>query len=182
MANTSIVASLFSQVSFSMVDSSGAKWSVKLNVSRVSIRLLSKPMRHMLESGSTVVDTRIIEPSSIDVDIFCQTLDDVDSVNKLLMDRSAFYTLTTKGLVFGAMMLQHEVLKQQPTVLSAVPIHLVFKEVLVQHAAPVIFKQPADSSLISLGIASLKTAQQNVSDLVSAVKASSLVTGISNLL
>jgi hypothetical protein len=182
MANTSIVSSLFSQVLFSMKSSSGEKWAVKLNVSRVSIRLSSRPMRHSLESGNTVVDTRIIEPTSLDVDVFCQTLDDVDSVNKLLRDRSNFYTITTKGLVFSAMMLQNERLTQAPTVLSAVPINLTFKEVIIHSATPVIFKQPADSSLVSLGIASLKTAQQNVSDLVSAVKSSSLVTGISKLL
>jgi hypothetical protein len=182
MANTSIVASLFSQVMFSMRASNEEYVPIKLNVVKVSIRLQSKLFRHMLESGNTIVDARVIEPTTLDVDIFCQTLDDVAAVNKLLMDRGNFYAITTKGLVFDSMMLEQEKLRQTPAVLSAAPIHLVFKEVLVQHTPPIIFQQSADSSIVSLGIVALKNASQNVSGLLSAIKSSSLVSGISNLL
>jgi hypothetical protein len=174
MANTSIVSSLFSQVRFTVVNSDGQKLSAKLNVSRVVMRLQSKLMRHSLEAGNTIVDARIIMPSTIDVDVFCSTLDDVAAVNSLLQNRTQLFTLTSKGLVFGSMMLDNEQLHQASEMLSAVPIHLSFKEVLVQNTPPVLFQQPADSSLIGRGFLALKTAEGNVSDLISSIKSSAI--------
>ena len=138
----------------------------------VSIKLTSKLMKHMLENGQTVVDVRIVTPSVIDVDIFCETLDDAAAVNKILNDRSRLYTLTTKGLVFSAMMLANEKLTQSPDVLSAMPIHLTFKQVLVENSQPIIYAQPADSSYIDKGFTALRTASNNVQDLISSIKSS----------
>jgi hypothetical protein len=176
MANTNILASLFSQVIFSLVDSYKVPLSVRLNVSKVSIRMESKLQRHVLENGSSVVDSRIIIPAVLSVDVFVSTLDDLNIVNNLLLDRTNLYTITTKGLVFGSMMLESEKISQVPENLSSSPVQLSFKEVLVENTTPVIFKQSSDSSMIQQGMASLNTAEQNVTGLISAIKSSAAST------
>jgi hypothetical protein len=63
------------------------------------------------------------------------------------------------------MRVESENVSQSSEVLSAAPIHLTFKQMLVQNQDPVVFAQAADSSLIDRGMAILSDAGDTVSSL-----------------
>jgi hypothetical protein len=65
------------------------------------------------------------------------------------------------------MMVDNEQIKQTPEVLSAAPVTISFKQVLVQNVPPIIVAQPADSSLIDQGMHFLNSVKQTVSGLYS---------------
>lgn len=165
-----IVSSFFSSAAFKLKNSTtGATAAEGLRVSRVHIRLPSTPMRHMKEDGSTIIDSRIIQPTSVQMEAYCETLDSFSKLNAVLLDRSTFYSIASKGLSFDNMLLENEQVSQSQDVISALPVKLSFKQVLTKKITPIVFAQSADASLISRGMNLLSTAQTSVAGLFSSI-------------
>ena len=161
-----LLATLSSTTSFRLKNLNGGIFLPAFSTANVRIRLTATMMKHMTESGKTVVDARIIRPAQITAKIFCSTIDEVDAVNKVLLDRGAFYSVYTKGLVMIGFFLDKTTSTQAATMLSATPTELVFKQVLLNWSTQVpIFKQSADSSVVDTGFSLLNSATQTVSGL-----------------
>ena len=164
----SILSSLLSQPQFNVTSDDGSSFSLK--VRKTSIKFSAIAHRHMKEDGSSIVDAKTIQPTEISVEIYCQTLQDVEQINDLLQNRTNLFTVSSKGLVFPSMMLDEETVKQSAAVISATPLTIRFIELLVQNVQPIIFAQAADSTLISNGFATLVgAANQTVSSLRSTI-------------
>lgn len=167
---TNFISSFFSSAAFKLTNSTtGATAADGLKVSRVHIKLSSIPMRHMKEDGSTIIDSRIIQPTSVQMEAFCETLESFAKLNAVALDRSTFYSITSKGLTFENMLLENEQISQNPEVMSALPVKLSFKQVLTKSVKPIVFSQSADASLISRGMNLLSTAKTSATDLFNSI-------------
>jgi hypothetical protein len=144
-----------------------------LSVSRVSIKLRSRIFRHKREDGTTIVDARVTEPKIVELDVFAPTLDAIAMLNSALLDREGTYTIKSRGLVFRRMMADQESIKQTADMLSASPVHVVFKELLTQNQTNVgqtSVAQPADSTMIEKGIQEVTSAVQTVQQLAATIQ------------
>lgn len=169
---SNILSSFLAQSAFAIRSESvsGAAVAKNLKISRIQIKLSAKAMRHMLEDGTTVVDSRIIQPSSMNIESFCPDQDTLNQVNNLLNDRSNFYSVSSKGIVLNQMMIDNEQIRQSPEFMSATPIRISFKQVLTKYTEPVIVSQSTDSSLIDRGMTIISTASKSVSDLYNSIQ------------
>lgn len=146
---------LLGKKSFTIVDASdvlGPEILKDLKVARVTIKFTSEPMRHQLEDGSTEIDTRIIRPARAQVDVICDTVESLTKVNELLLDRVTIYNITSRGILLSNMKVNTEILQQSPKMISATPIRIEFKQLLVENFSPVIFQAASDSSIVQRGI------------------------------
>lgn len=142
----------------------------KLKVSRVSIHFTSTVMRHMKEDGSTVVDSRVIQPISLSVDGFCPDKDTLSAVNEIVTNRSRLYKITSKEIIINDMIAESDQIKQSSDFLSAAPVHLSFRQLLSEKKKKNINAQSADSSVVDRGMSMLNTAKQTVSGLSDKIK------------
>lgn len=165
-----ILSSLLSQASFSLTDLiQGNAVAPNLQIVKVGIKLKSIIQRHMQEDGTTVVDSRVLVPTVVNVDCFCPDIDTLDQVNQLLVDRDKLYKIATKGLIIDYLRLDKEDIRQTPEVLSASPLRLVFKQVLIQGNDEVVFAQSADASVLDRGLSLLNGVSSGVTGLISTV-------------
>lgn len=173
MAN-SILSSFFSKPQFTLKNADYALTNLAASwkVMSVSMRFHSVPMRQMMEDGSTLVDSRIIRAAEVEVIMMCPDADTLSGVQDIVSDRSQRYSIVSRGVYLHSVMLDHSAIQHVPEVLSAAPIQLVFKQLLVQGENPVIVSQAADSNVIDLGLAALKSAANSASDLYSKVSSS----------
>jgi hypothetical protein len=184
MAN-SILSSALSQTSFKVINVyTNVPTLQNLKIIRVRMRYAAKNLSHIMEDGSYEVDSRIILPMACEVTCICPDIDTQSQIITILKDCSAFYVITTKGMILENMVVDEESIEQTPKVLSASPITLRFKQVLVGNVSPVYFAQPADSSVIDHGFALLHSATSAVNNLYSSVSsyASSAASTVSNLI
>ncbi|QOV06243.1 hypothetical protein CPT_Maja_023 [Burkholderia phage Maja] len=168
----SILSSLFSQASFKITDNTTTFPRVVakgLKIRRVTIRYTSDAHKHRLESGSTVVDSRNILPTQMTVEAIAPDLDTLSQITNLAADRNGVYSITTKGVILPSMRVESQNIRQTPDMLSASPVQLNFKQMLIQGQQPIVFSQGADSSLIDRGMAILTSAQETISDVASRI-------------
>lgn len=151
-------------------EESGEVQAKDLKPVRVQIRLTSTAQRHMREDGSTIVDSRIIQPSSVVIEALCPDSATMKQVNNLLMDRSFFYSVSSKGVILNNMMAESELITQSPDVMSAVPIRISMKQVLSKEVKPLIVAQSADSTLVDRGMSLLSNAKSTVTDIYSKIR------------
>lgn len=141
----------------------------KVKVLRTKIGLSSTVMRHMREDGTSIVDSRIILPYTLEVEIICPDLNVANDVLTVLSDRSALYKVTSKGLVFDDLMMMYDSMHQTPENLSSTPTRIAFQQILLEGSKQAITAQPGDSSSMDRGITSLRdvatNAAQSVTDL-----------------
>lgn len=171
----SILSSLLSQAKFSIsvkaADGTSTVIAPNLKVIKAAAKYMSVAQRSIKEDGTTFVDSKTIKQTEFDLSVYCETVDDLRQVNDLLQNRSKLYTIYSKGLVFENMVLDSEVVKQSPEVLSAYPIELKFKEMIIQNIQPLIVKQVSDASVIPLGFASITVpSSQTVTTFIASVK------------
>jgi hypothetical protein len=88
-----------------------------------------------------------------------------------MLDEENFYTITTRGLVFDNMMVDRERIQQTSKMLSATPIEIAFKQVLLQSAKPTVCLQHADSSLVDRGVALVGQVKSTIGSLADKVAA-----------
>ena len=69
-------------------------------------------------------------------------------------------------------MVDSEFLRQSPDMLSATPVRMSFKQILIENVSPVIFANKSDSSVIERGISALNKATDSVTSLYTKVSAS----------
>jgi hypothetical protein len=166
MPNT-ILSSALSSPSLSITSFSNPEnIAASLSVSKVTIKLRSKIFRHKTETGNTIVDARVVEPMTCEIDVFAPTLDSLTAINAVMLDRGTTYTIKSRGLVLTKMMMDQTGIKQSGDMLSASPVRLAFKELMTQGQLALgatTVAQPADSTLIDQGL-------QTVSDAVSTVQ------------
>jgi len=139
--------------------------SVSLNgisVQKVSIRLNSSIFDNKKEDGSSIVDSRILLPITIEVQIFCSTLSAVEKINDILMDINSIYKITTKGITFDNLMLKNNDILQSDAMMSASPIKLSFMQRILQNNNNPTCKQSGDSTIIDYGISTVKSAATSV--------------------
>jgi len=168
----SILASLLSKASLSIKsNATGLDIATNLKVSRVLFKYCSRVMRHKREDGTSIVDARIILPSTVEIDVTCETLDDVALVNAVMLDRTTVYTIKSKGLIIENMMSEVDAIRQSADIISATPIRMSFTSLLVQGNAKVpAVSQSSDSSLIDKGLQDITQAIQGVQGLISNVQ------------
>lgn len=175
MAN-GIISALLAKAAFVVSNQRDLQTVLKtLKVSKVSIRLSSDAMRHMLEDGTTRIDTRVVKPIRIVADIICPDLSSVEELNQVLTNRKELYQITTRGLIIPNMMLGSDSLKQTGEMISATPVRLSFDQVLIEGREPIVFSNDANASAIDRGIAVLTDAKEGVSDFYS--RTSKAITG-----
>jgi len=133
----------------------------KVKVIRTKISLSSTIMRHMREDGTTIADSRIILPYTLEVEIICPDLNVANDVLTVLSDRSALYRVTSKGLVFDDLMMMYDSMQQTPENLSSTPTRIAFQQVLLEGGQQAITAQPGDASVLDRGISSLKSVAEN---------------------
>lgn len=169
MANN-IITSFFSSSSLKINrKSTGEDVAGTLKVLRVSVKLSASALRHMKEDGSTVVDSRVIEPAMVAIEVFCQNLDSYRIVDKILMDRTSLYKVTSKGLIFDNMMCETERVSQSADAMSAMPVSIVFKQALSKSTNPVVFSQSADASVVARGMNLLESAKKTVGEVYESI-------------
>ena len=181
---SSILSSLLSKPRFIIANAeTGAAVMTGVKVKKIAIQMASFIPRHMREDGATIADTRVIRPTIIAAEIICPTIDDANDVIATMNDRENLYKITTKGLVFGNMMMQTSALKQTAEMLSAAPFQVIFKELLQENVNPVICAQGGDSDMQDSGIQLVKSISDGVGNLVTSVtnNFNSAINSLSNL-
>jgi hypothetical protein len=172
MAN-SLLSGTFAKASFQILDvSSFTIVQTNLKVVKVSVKWASTVMRHMREDGVSTVDSRVLRPAIVMVQVICPDANALDAANALLASRSTVFRVITKGIVIPNLMVDEEQLQQMPDQLSSTPMTIRFKQIQIQGIAPIIFKHPTDASIINRGLTLLGDAEQKVSDLYGKVTSS----------
>ncbi len=133
-----------------------------IHIQQVSIRLSSNIFDNKREDGTSIVDARVLMPTTIEVQVICSTLDAVEKINSILLDINSIYTITTRGLTFQNLQLKSTNIIQSPDILSAAPIKLSFQQRILQNNNNPTCAQTGDSTLIDNGITLLKSAATSV--------------------
>lgn len=168
---SNIFSGLLSPSAFIIRDEEDGTIQVKgLKVVRVQIHLNSTAHRHMKEDGTTIVDSRVIQPSTATVEAICPDADTLKQVNNLLLDRANFYSISSKGVILNNMMAEAEQISQTPDMTSAVPIRLSLRQVVSKNTDPLIVAQSSDSTLVDRGMSLLSNATKTVTDVFSKIK------------
>lgn len=171
MANE-LLTSFFSKASFVIRDSiTNQVVAAGLKILSVSIKYRSTAMKHMREDGTTLIDSRIIRAADMEVVVMAPDINALSQLNDLMNDRTKTYNIVTRGLYLNSMMVEHTGIKQIPDVLSATPMQVIFKQLLVQNVTPVVCAQAADSSVIDKGLAALNSVTTSATDLFNNVQA-----------
>ncbi|ABL96836.1 hypothetical protein BcepF1.105 [Burkholderia phage BcepF1] len=170
---SSILSSLFSQASFRITDETttfSRDVAKGLKIRRVTIRYVSTTHEHRREDGSTIVDARTIQPTLLTVEAIAPDLDTLSQITNVAADRNGVYRVTTKGVILPTMRIESQSIRQSSDMLSASPVQLQFKQMLVQGRQPIVFAQGADSSLIDRGMAILTSAKETISDIAGRIQ------------
>lgn len=155
MANN-IISTLLGSNPF-VVYNQSTKVTVRLDVKvvRLSAKFTAEPQRQIMEDGTTRTDSKTVRPAKLTVDVICPDVNSLKQVNDILVDRGSLYQITSRGLIFGNFMVDSEFLNQTPEMLSATPIRMAFKQILIENVSPVIFANQADATIIERGIAAV---------------------------
>lgn len=166
----SILASLLSRSKFVVTNAATGDVVLSgLKIKRVDIQLISRVPRHMREDGTTISDTRIIEPSIVTARVICPTINDVEAVISVMNDRQNLYTIKSKGIVMNNMMVHATSTEQSAEMLSAAPFQITFRELLQETANPAACAQAADSDSQNQGIQIAPVSPSNVANLFTTV-------------
>lgn len=180
MPNT-ILSSPYSAPSLSIVSQAlQVNVAAGLSVSKVGIKYTATAFRHKREDGTSVVDARILNPTRVDIDVIVGSIDVLEQVNDIILDKSSAYTITSKGLVMTNMMMDRQQIKQAADIISASPVRMSFTQVLVQGYAPNICAQSADNSLLDKGLQLVNKVTVPLTTLVDSVKAF-VISGVPSL-
>lgn len=161
----SILASLFSRAStrfFNQTFGIDVLTGVKVVSSITSLD--ADLMRHMKENGSTEIDSKVVKPIEINMDVICPTTSDLEELNTVLQDRNSIYQITSRGLIFRNMMPRNDIIKQDSKNLSSTPVRITFSQLLVQGESPIVFANQADARTVNRGVSIIGQAADTVSD------------------
>lgn len=163
---------LVGQRSFRVTGSGGATLS-DIGVKDVTIQFTSRLLMNTSESGQPIIDSRVIMPTRISVNVVCNSADRVAEVNSLLMNLDQVFTIMSRGIKLENFMLDTESLTQSAAMLSATPMRIGFKKVMLQGGGSPLCAQAGDSSTVIGGIRNAATvAEGKLSQLKDSLTAS----------
>lgn len=136
-----------------------------IKVKKVVIQLTSEPMRHTLEDGSTIVDVRIFKPIHVTAEVMAPDSDSIDAINQIVSDRDSRFQLTSRGIIVANLSVDSDTIIQSSEAISATPIRISFKQLLIEGVSPIVFAGAPNSSVIDRGISIINKAADDVSDL-----------------
>lgn len=139
--------------------------TLEIKVVKVMAKYTAEPQRQTMEDGTTRTDSKTPRPAKLNVDVICPNINSLKQVNNILADRASLFQINSRGLIFPNFMVDSAFINQTPEMLSATPIRLAFKQMLIENISPVIFANQADSTVIERGIAAISKAAGSVSDL-----------------
>lgn len=155
-------------------DLTGAVALTNIGVKDVRFNFHSQLMQNTGEDGLPIIDSRVIFPTTITMNVFCNSADRVAEVNTLLNDISSKFTITSRGILLENFMLDTESMTQAAAMISANPMKISFKQVMLQGGGALVCRNPGDSSTVLGGIRnSIKVAESAVEDLTSKLLAAS---------
>lgn len=160
----SIANMLAGNRSFKVTDETNFSISLSdIGVKLVSIKFSSKLMQNTSENGQPIIDSRVIMPTQISLSVLCNSVDKVDEVNSLLANTTSMYTIMSRGIKLEHFMLDTESMTQSEAMISATPMQISFKQVLLQDNGSPICAQSGDSSTILGGIKkSIEVAEEKI--------------------
>lgn len=145
MANT-ILSGLFSKGAARIVNATtGAVVCPRLKVVEANIELSASVFRHKMEDGQIQTDSRIQEPSVIEIGGFIPDYLTLEEVNNVLTDRDSYYNLVIKDTVWMTLVCSSDELEQSAEVISATPVTISFKEIIKAITVDKPVEQNADS-------------------------------------
>lgn len=161
-----ILSSLLSKPEFVLYNQTMGMATAKgAKVIKVSIKLTSDPMRHSMEDGSTFIDTRIIKPPKVQVDLIAPDDDTLSQVNAVMLDRKSLYQITSRGIILPDVMVEAESMEQTANNISSTVMKLSFQQVLIENTLQIIVTNAADASIIDRGRAVVGEVTETVSGL-----------------
>ncbi|ATW57896.1 hypothetical protein CNR33_00050 [Pseudomonas phage tabernarius] len=141
---------------------------LKVESSRITLK--ATLFSHKLENGQSFVDSKVMVPIVIEMTVICPTVDVVDELNSIILNRSARYQVTSRGLIFPNMLPKGETIDMSGEMLSATPIKLTWCQLLVQGEAPVLFANQAESRIVQKGTQLLDKAESTATELAGQAK------------
>lgn len=137
-----------------------------IGVKDVEFNFNSRLMINPGENGQPIIDARVLFPTEISVNIVCNSSDKVAAVNALLMDLTNTYTILSRGILLTGFMVDLDSMSQKAAMISATPIKINFKQIMLQGGGSPICAQAGDSSTILGGIKnSINVTADKVTDL-----------------
>ena len=94
------------------------------------VNMKAEVMRHVEETGSTFVDSKIIHPYQVEITGFLSTILDLQSMASILADRSHYFTVTVNGTPWSNMVASDVSLDNSADAMDTYPVQLVFNQVL----------------------------------------------------
>jgi len=169
-----IISAMLAKAAFRIRNQAlGLDSATTLKITRCVIRLSAEPQRHMLEDGSTYIDTRIIKPIRIHVDAIAPDVDSLIQINAVANDRKSLFQISSRGLVIPDMMIDAELMNQNGENISSTVMKLSFKQIIIEKGSQIFLAHSADASLLERG----QTLMSDTADTVSGLydKASSAI-------
>lgn len=169
---TNLLSAFLSKPTLTITDQVTNQDTAKdLKVSRVQIRMSSEVFRHQLEDGLTFVDGRVLKPVQIDFSVISPDLDTLTQVNTIMGNRSTLYKVKSRGIIVGNLLVDADIMKQSGEMLSATPIKMSMKQLMLDTVAPVVYNNPANNSLIDRGVALVEEAKESIQNTVTGLYA-----------
>lgn len=130
---------------------------VNVPVTNVKADCPNKPFRHMMEDGSTVIDSVVRAPKQVTVQLILTNRAMVQKVISTLTDKQNTYSIDWFGLTFRNMVVEENGFTVSPEMLIDVPTEIKFKELIVNPIVPVTSEQPVDGPSVVRGLVGLLT-------------------------
>lgn len=140
-----------------------------IKVKSVQMRFSSEPQKHQMEDGKTLIDSKVVRPAHLELEIFCKDASSLEQVNAVLSDRTSRFQITCRGVIVSDMMVSSEVMLMDKACINAHPVRLAFSQILIQNVSPIVFANVANASLIDRGVALANSAKGTVTDLYTKV-------------
>jgi hypothetical protein len=116
----------------------------------------------MMETGSSVVDQRVLMPIGIEIEMIAPSDDSLLQANEAFLDRSSMFTIQTRGIIIDDMRVDYEGLDQNAKNISSTPMKYSFTQLLYQGQNNAIAAQSGDASMIDRGLSVINRATETV--------------------
>lgn len=140
-----------------------------VNVAGVAITFSSRLMTNRDEEGRTVVDARVIMPTTIAVKAIVDSIDTLNEINHILLDTESVYSIMSRGIYVRNFVLAEDNIAQVPEMLSANAVEIKFTQLLLGDNKNVC-EQDGDSETVFKGIINSVDGDTSVTQLVDKIE------------
>lgn len=170
-AFSSILPVSFSKLGVSILnETTGETIFAKFLTMEVRIILSSELMRHTREDGSTFIDAKIVQPFEVEITGFVDSVSTLKKVSDILMDRSHYYSVSANGIPWSNLMASDVAVDSDAETMSAYPVQMVFKQILVRQIEYTEMDQDSDYSNRRSGDSGMNNTSMTVQQLFDAIK------------